>query len=309
MPRYTLNVYKNGAGSGTVTGTGINCGPDCSETYDYGASVTLSASPSSGSYFTGWSGEGCSGTGTCTVSMTQARNVTASFGIITYVLDTGRNGSGSGTISSNPGGINCGADCTERYTPTWVTLYQSASGGSTFAGWSGDCSGTGGCQVYMDRDHNVTATFNSSTPTAALSASPNPVASGDATTLSWSSTNSSSCAVTNGGAAGFSIAGGATSGSDASVGLAGTTTFSISCAGVSGGTATASVTVSVLPRYALTVSKTSTGTGTVTSGPAGISCGGTCSASYVSGTSVTLSQAADANSVFLGWGGACSGTG
>ncbi len=42
-------------------------------------SVALTPNAASGSTFTGWVGEGCSGTGTCTVSMTQARNVTATF--------------------------------------------------------------------------------------------------------------------------------------------------------------------------------------------------------------------------------------
>lgn len=60
----------------------------------------------------------------------------------------------------------------------------------------------------------------------------------------------------------------------------------------------------------LTVSKNGTGTGTVTSSPAGISCGGTCSASFASPSSVTLTAAADSNAVFSGWsGGGCSGTG
>ena len=54
-------------------------------------------------------------------------------------------------------------------------------------------------------------------------------------------------------------------------------------------TAARSVTATfALPTYAFTVTKAGTGTGTVTSTPAGINCGSTCSASYTSGTSVTL---------------------
>ena len=59
--------------------------------------------------------------------------------------------------------------------------------------------------------------------------------------------------------------------------------------------------------YALSVSVT--GSGTVTSAPAGISCGATCSANFASGTAVTLTPAAAAGYVFTGWGGACSGSG
>ncbi len=79
----TLNVAKAGSGSGTVASypPDINCGPTCSSFFDYGQSVSLYAVASSGSTFAGWSGEGCSDTGTCGVSMTQARNVTATFTI------------------------------------------------------------------------------------------------------------------------------------------------------------------------------------------------------------------------------------
>jgi hypothetical protein len=52
------------------------------------------------------------------------------------------------------------------------------------------------------------------------------------------------------------------------------------------------------------------GTGTVTSTPSGINCpGGACSASYAAGTRVTLTATATPPSVFVGWSGACSGTG
>src|SRR5262249_7941406 len=58
----------------------------------------------------------------------------------------------------------------------------------------------------------------------------------------------------------------------------------------------------------LTVSKAGAGPGTVTSNPAGINCGTTCSASYTTGTPVTLTAAAGAGSTFTGWSGACTGT-
>ncbi len=61
--------------------------------------------------------------------------------------------------------------------------------------------------------------------------------------------------------------------------------------------------------YTLTVKKSGTGTGTVTSSPAGISCGSTCAANFASGTSVTLTAAAGSGSTFAGWSaGSCSGT-
>jgi phospholipase C len=61
--------------------------------------------------------------------------------------------------------------------------------------------------------------------------------------------------------------------------------------------------------YQLTVQHSGPGGGTVTSSPAGINCGQTCSASFQSGTAVTLTAAAESGSVFGGWSGGCTGTG
>src|SRR5207237_1043830 len=61
------------------------------------------------------------------------------------------------------------------------------------------------------------------------------------------------------------------------------------------------------PTFAVTISKAGGGTGTITSNPSGIACGSSCSASFISGTSVNLTATADANMVFAGWSGACSG--
>jgi hypothetical protein len=65
-----------------------------------------------------------------------------------------------------------------------------------------------------------------------------------------------------------------------------------------------------LPTFTLTVIGSGTGAGVVTSVPAGIDCGETCSALFTSGTAVTLTAASTAGAVFTGWsGGTCTGTG
>ncbi|MDD5287229.1 MAG: DUF1566 domain-containing protein [Desulfuromonadaceae bacterium] len=81
---FTLSVVKSGTGSGTVTSStgGISCGSNCSSIYTPNSSVTLTATASNGSTFTGWSGS-CSGTGTCTVTMDAGKSVTAAFTIAT----------------------------------------------------------------------------------------------------------------------------------------------------------------------------------------------------------------------------------
>src|SRR5690606_24983838 len=99
--------------------------------------------------FAGWTGSGCTGTGTCTVAMTAARAVTATFTLDTYALTVTPAGTGAGTVTSSPAGISCGADCSELYNHgTMVTLAAVPTIGSTFAGWTGSgCTGTSPCTV------------------------------------------------------------------------------------------------------------------------------------------------------------------
>jgi len=90
-----------------------------------------------------------------------------------YILTVSKSGNGSGRVTSDPSGIDCGSDCSERYySGTTVTLTATADSGSTFAGWSGDCSGTSNtCTLTMNSDKSVTATFNvaNQPPTASFS--------------------------------------------------------------------------------------------------------------------------------------------
>jgi hypothetical protein len=78
------------------------------------------------------------------------------------ILSVSLAGTGSGSINSSPSGISCtGGTCSANYlSGTPVTLFESASTGSLFAGWSGGCSGTGACSVVMNVPKSVTATFN-----------------------------------------------------------------------------------------------------------------------------------------------------
>jgi sugar lactone lactonase YvrE len=77
---FALTVSRTGAGTGTATSTpaAANCGSTCSVFFDAGTSVSLTATSSPGSLFIGWSGA-CTGTGACSVTMSQARSVTAAF--------------------------------------------------------------------------------------------------------------------------------------------------------------------------------------------------------------------------------------
>ena len=78
-PVRALSVNTAGSGGGTVTGTGIDCPDDCSDAYVEGTVITLTAEPNDVSTFAGWSGSGCSGTGTCEVTLNESTAVTADF--------------------------------------------------------------------------------------------------------------------------------------------------------------------------------------------------------------------------------------
>lgn len=125
-PVNTLTVSKNGNGQGTVTAnTGaINCGSTCQGSYTVGTQVTLSATPSSGSIFSGWSGA-CTGTSSCSLTINANTSITATF-----------SASASGTYAGNinfpnltpPSGIT---GCEAKVIARTVTLVESANGALT----------------------------------------------------------------------------------------------------------------------------------------------------------------------------------
>ena len=87
-------------------------------------------------------------------------------------------GSGSGAVSGASGTIACPTTCSHRFgTNSPVTLTATPAAGSTFAGWSGSCSGTGTCQLTMSSDMSVTATF-SAVPVSSSPGAPAPVITG-----------------------------------------------------------------------------------------------------------------------------------
>jgi PKD repeat protein len=82
-----------------------------------------------------------------------------------HALIVSKAGNGSGAVYSSPAGINCGDSCQASFDAgTAVTLTATPASGSIFTGWSGDCSGTGSCELTVDQGRSVTATFALNTP-------------------------------------------------------------------------------------------------------------------------------------------------
>jgi hypothetical protein len=153
-------ITNAGTGNGSVASSpaGINCGTTCAASYSSDTVVTLTATPSSGSTFTGWSG-GCSGAGNCVLTINGNISATATFAPQSFTLAV--NKSGSGTVVSNLSGINCGIACSAAYpSGASVTLTPTADSGAAFLGWSGACSGTASCTVAMTANTSATASFS-----------------------------------------------------------------------------------------------------------------------------------------------------
>jgi len=307
-----LTVNKSGSGTGTVTSnpSGISCGSTCAADFPSGITVALTAAPTGGSTFTGWSGGGCSGTGSCIVVMNADQTVTATFTapVNMFTLTVTPAGGGIGTVTSSPAGIVCGATCSFAFTsPTTVTLTATAATGSTFGGWSGSgCSGTGTCVVVMTQNRSVTATFNAVPSTLTVTkagggtgtvkSSPGGIDCGNTCSASFPTGSSVTLTAT---APSGSIFVGWSGGGCSGTGTC-TTVMPI-------GGQTVIATFSLAST--LTVNKSGSGNGTVMSSPAGINCGADCSQSYEQGTVVTLTATPNGNSNFTGWSGPCSGTG
>jgi uncharacterized repeat protein (TIGR02543 family) len=301
---WDLSVTPAGSGSGSVTSSpaGINCPSDCTQTYDEGTTVILTATPASDSRVGSWSGCDSEAGNQCTVNVNSVESVTANF-VKQWNLTVTKGGIGTGTVTSNPSGISCGLTCTAPFDQGEpVTLTAIADSGSVFTGWSGsNCSGTGTCVVTMDAAKSVTADF---TPGRVLTVTKSGTGGGIVTSAPPGISCGSDCTETY--LHGDSVTLTATPD--------GTSTFTGWSDPGCPGTGTCVVTMDANKTvnaeftritYNLHVDRTLTGgaSGSVTSSPAGITCGVDCDQVYDSGTSVELTAAADPGSRFVSWSG------
>lgn len=164
---FTLNVSLTGSGTGVVTGPGINCPGDCTETYASGAPVTLTATPSSPppTAFKQWLGD-CTGSGACNLVMNSDKSVTAQFEVLhTLTVQAGISSNVDGAVTSNPAGITCNwapsVPCTDTapFLNGAVVTLTVTTGPTFVVRWAGACNGvpngTPTCDVLMDSNKTV----------------------------------------------------------------------------------------------------------------------------------------------------------
>jgi len=160
MGSATVTVSTGNGGSVVSDPAGIDCGARCIAAFVPGTRVRMDARPKPGYRFAGWSGA-CVGTATCTLDVDGNVAVQASFVAVAPGMEslTVRGGSG-GSVQSSPPGIACGSACSAAFArDTRVALFAVAQAGYRFAGWSGACSGSGACTVYVDDTAFVEARF------------------------------------------------------------------------------------------------------------------------------------------------------
>ena len=308
-PKFKLSVTKPGTGAGKVTSTpaGIDCGATCSFEFEEGKLVELKAAASAGSEFSEWTGA-CTGTGICKVTMSAARAVGAKFDLVsTFKLTVSKSGTGEGTVSSSPAGIECGATCSAEYEAgTEVELTASPEEGSEFLKWSGACTGTGPCQVTMSAAKSVTATFKV-TPTYRLLVQKSGTGQGRVTSAPISDIDcGSTCEAKLPAGTEVELTATPSPGSEFFQ-WSGACSGQGLCKVTMDSAKTVHATFKALPSFKLSLIRT--GSGTVTSSPPGISCGAECEHEYSAGTAITLTATPARGYRLKGWSGCDSASG
>ncbi len=166
-----FTVTEAGTPTYTITasaGTGGSISPAGNVSVNGGANQSFTITPAAGYKVSNVLVDGASVGAVNSYTFTNvsaSHTISASFAALTYTLSISTSGAGSGTVTSSPTGTTFNAG-------TSVTLTATAGANSTFAGWSGACSGTSSsCTVAMNSNLSIQAAFNLQGYTITASAS------------------------------------------------------------------------------------------------------------------------------------------
>lgn len=304
--RVTVTRFGFGEGSVASMPLGIACGNTCEHVFEVGATVVLTATPSAGSVFAGWTGSACAGTDPCELGGDADVEVGATFELERYSLTVSLGGDGSGEVTSSPAGISCEPTCAHSYeNGTTLTLTASPAAGSSFGGWSGDCAGLDlTCEVTVTKDTVLGAAFDESLVSLSVSVGGTGAGSvvSDVGAIDCPGVCSDSYVV--GSTVVLTATPDGSSTFDGWVG--GGCSATGSCAVVLSAAAAVVATFTRIT-HPVSVGITGSGSGSIAASPAGISCPDSCVAVYDQGTVLHLAATPDEHSVFDAWSGACSG--
>lgn len=155
-------LSPNNASTIVSNPSGIYCGSNCSSSFNSGENIELNVTLNDPkNYYTIFNTSGLSSCSGLSCSFTIDSDINVIINVHPNTLTVNRQGSGSGIITSNPEGIDCGFTCDYDFDKdSEVTLTANPTPGSTFTGWSGACSGTSlTCTVTMDYAKTVNASF------------------------------------------------------------------------------------------------------------------------------------------------------
>jgi len=212
---------------------------------------------------------------------------------------------GNGTVTGS-GGIDCGSTCSATFDDgSQATLSATPGTDSLFAGWSGACTGTAACEIAMSADTSVSARFDKKQFTLSVGKT----GSGSGTVAGNGIDCGTTCSTTLEIGTAVALSATASPGS-VFTGWSGACSGTGSCSFTldADSTVTADFAPAPPPPATYTLSVGVSGQGSVSSKPKGINCGKQCTASFASGSSVTLTaKAKGKNHPFTGWSGACAG--
>lgn len=317
---YTLTIAVEG--NGTISGSGIECGANCVQSYPAGTLILLIPNPQAGAEFVGWQGAGCAST----LTLTQDLQCTARFQAVEpipsepvaeYSIAVTVGGSGQGSVRSVENDITCEAACTYTYPlGTVVTLTAVPQPGSTFIGWRGgeQCADT----FTLTKNMRCSALFALSPTDTDYTLVVNRIGTGQGSVQSTPEGIDCGTQCASSYSSNTAITLTATPASDSTfVGWYGdacadtiTLTADTQCAAIftllPASQAVPAPAPTLPTAYPLTL--TTVGQGVIEINPGAIACETTCYQAYPAGTSVTLTAIPTAEHTFLNWTGDCQGT-